>query len=211
MASLQMRRPGWVFRHGGGAFIAAWKAERADQHVPDDMISLPPQLNRSRATVDDLEAVCDAWLAARPDGDAQAAAMQAASTAGRAFGQAMHQVPPEELSALLRTFKAGMDSGTAGLLAEHGVLLRITMDRGVAALRRRLAGHIGLDLAPEPIGPHEQGPSAEQYGEAIIANMARLVALGEARPELAAEVLGWMHWLDDKVSVVETMLAERQS
>jgi hypothetical protein len=47
----------WVFRWSGGNFIAVWHADRAHEQVPDDMIQLPPALNRSHAGPRDIERI----------------------------------------------------------------------------------------------------------------------------------------------------------
>lgn len=46
-----------ICRWAGGTFIAVWKQDRADEHVPDDMIQLPESLVVSRATRDDIERI----------------------------------------------------------------------------------------------------------------------------------------------------------
>jgi hypothetical protein len=58
---------GYVYRWAAGSFIAAWRADRADEHVPDDMIELPQSLNRSRATRYDISRI----VAAHPRKDAR--------------------------------------------------------------------------------------------------------------------------------------------
>lgn len=45
----------YLFRWAGGTFIAVWSAQRADEHVPDDMISLPDSLNRAKVGREDIE------------------------------------------------------------------------------------------------------------------------------------------------------------
>lgn len=55
-------KPGWVFKWAGGSFVPGWKADRADEHVPDDMIEVPESLNKSRATREDIESLVDRYL-----------------------------------------------------------------------------------------------------------------------------------------------------
>lgn len=51
-----------VARWAGGSFIALWKAERMDEHVPDDMIGLPESLNKTHATREDIERITTEYL-----------------------------------------------------------------------------------------------------------------------------------------------------
>jgi hypothetical protein len=58
---IEISLEGWVFRWAGDSFIAAWKADRADEHVPDDMIQVPFSVNRSQATRQDIRQVVQRW------------------------------------------------------------------------------------------------------------------------------------------------------
>ena len=60
MPTLTIEADGRVFRWAGGSFIAVWRAERSGEAVPDDMISLPESLNRSKATQDDFRQIVEA-------------------------------------------------------------------------------------------------------------------------------------------------------
>ncbi len=51
-----------IFRWAGGSFVAVWQADRADEHVPDDMIAVPEQLVKSRATREDIAALAQSYL-----------------------------------------------------------------------------------------------------------------------------------------------------
>lgn len=53
-----------VFRWAGGAFVAVWRSERMDEHVPDDMIGLPDSLNRSRVTHEDIQCIARDYVTA---------------------------------------------------------------------------------------------------------------------------------------------------
>jgi hypothetical protein len=65
VAVMTVTRAAYVFRWARGRFVAAWLAHRADEHVPDAMISVPESINHSRATVADLERIAADWLAAQ--------------------------------------------------------------------------------------------------------------------------------------------------
>jgi hypothetical protein len=52
---------GEVFRWAGGSFVAVWASDRADEHVPDDMIKLPGSLNKSRTGREDIARLAATW------------------------------------------------------------------------------------------------------------------------------------------------------
>lgn len=54
MKTITIHVDGQVCRWAGGAFIAIWRADRAEQPVPDAMIELPASLTRQHATRDDI-------------------------------------------------------------------------------------------------------------------------------------------------------------
>jgi len=106
---------------------------------------------------------------------------------------------------LLRAFKRGVEQGEGGILTDLGMMMSLTLDGVETAYRRRLAMHLGLDLAPAPIPVSDPGDGVTAYHKAINDNLIRLTKI---RPDVADEVLGWMHWLDDKVSTIVTILEE---
>lgn len=57
MRTITVRSNGYVGHWRGGQFVAVWREEKQDQHVPDAMISVPESLNRTHATHDDIERV----------------------------------------------------------------------------------------------------------------------------------------------------------
>jgi hypothetical protein len=63
MKTMTIIKNGWVFRWSGGSFMPVWRSERADEHVPDDMIELPESINKSKATREDIEAIARRYLA----------------------------------------------------------------------------------------------------------------------------------------------------
>lgn len=64
MKTMTLHLNGFTARWRGGAFIAVWRAERNNQHVPDFMIPVPEGINRSRATDDQIKAATESWLEA---------------------------------------------------------------------------------------------------------------------------------------------------
>lgn len=53
----------FVFRYGGGSFIAVWRVSRANEHVPDDMIPVPESLKKSHIVIRDIENVAKEYTA----------------------------------------------------------------------------------------------------------------------------------------------------
>jgi hypothetical protein len=62
MKTIKVEVNGHVGRWRGGTYVAVWREERADQHVPDLMLRVPDSLKRSRATSDDIRRVVEEGL-----------------------------------------------------------------------------------------------------------------------------------------------------
>jgi hypothetical protein len=59
--TLRVDRGGYVFRWRGGAFVAVWRQENIARLVPDDMISVPESINRSRAGMSELIRIAESY------------------------------------------------------------------------------------------------------------------------------------------------------
>lgn len=69
------------------------------------------------------------------------------------------------------------------------------------------ADHYGLNTVPAPIPASEAGATIAEYRSAINANLDAIERL-HTDPAVAAQAMGWAHWLDDRISTIATLLAD---
>jgi hypothetical protein len=73
-----------------------------------------------------------------------------------------------------------------------------------------LAAYVGLDTTPAPL-PIDQlayGIGVDDFRTGIEYNLDAMHRLYTEHPAMADTVMGWMHWLDDRISAVTTLLDE---
>lgn len=59
MRTMEIEVGGVVARWAGGTFVAVWRPERRNEHVPDAMVTVPQSVNRTRATAEDIARIVE--------------------------------------------------------------------------------------------------------------------------------------------------------